>query len=147
MRDETLLGLWDSDPYDYGVMETSWMAFLPDGRGWSAWATFGGEMDVGRFRWHCPEPAVLRLRYECHLAGDWADSDDGFRFDAITSRRPGGDVVTTTYTIGPDETLISEGPITALHLGDHVNFCTTYGLRRRELKIEDDPAHVLAPWH
>ncbi|MFI6740345.1 hypothetical protein ACIBI9_46110 [Nonomuraea sp. NPDC050451] len=147
MHDEDLLGLWDSGPYDYGLMETSWMGFLPDGRGWSAWANFVGGIDVGRFRWHCPEPAVVHLRYESHIAGQWQDPEDEFRFATISSRRPGGEVVDATYTIKPDETLMSPEPFTALHLEKDVYFCSTYGLRRRELSIEDDPAHLLAPWH
>ncbi|MFI7635542.1 hypothetical protein [Nonomuraea sp. NPDC049400] len=123
------------------------MGFLPDGRGWSAWANCIGGIDVGRFRWHCPETAVLYLRYEWHIAGEWQDSDDEFRFTTISSQRPADDVVDTTYTIKPDETLMSPEPFTALYLEKYVQFCSTYGLRRREISPEDDPAHLLAPWH
>jgi hypothetical protein len=45
---ELLVGLWDSGPYDYGAMESSWLGFLPDGRGWSGWESASGGMEMTR---------------------------------------------------------------------------------------------------
>ncbi|MEO3798336.1 hypothetical protein ABGB14_49780 [Nonomuraea sp. B10E15] len=144
MYDENLVGLWDSGPYDLGYMETSWLGFLPDGRGWSAWANAAGGIEVGRFRWHCPEPATLELRYEWQVSGGWQDPGDASRFGSIDSQEPDHEVLKTGYVVRPDVTF-SE-PFTALHLEEDVNFCSAYGLKRRGLSLQDDPAYHLAPW-
>lgn len=146
MYDENLVGLWDSSPYDLGSMETSWLGFLPDGRGWSAWANLAGGIAVGRFRWDCPEPATLELRYEWQLSGRWKGAKDPLRFSSIGSQEPDDEVLNTGYTIEPDEPLTVSEPFIALHLERLVRFCSTYALIRRALSPEDDPAHHLAPW-
>ncbi len=142
--DENLVGLWDSGPYDNGAMESSWLGFLPDGRGWSAWANVGGEIDVGRFRWHCPEPATLELRYEWQVSGEWSGARDPLRFSSIDSRLPDNEVLSAGYAIMLDKIYADE--FTALHLAKHVQYCSTYALVQRALSLEDDPAHHLAPW-
>jgi hypothetical protein len=42
-RPDELVGLWDSG-YAYGVMESSQLALLPDGTGWSTWSNVAGGM-------------------------------------------------------------------------------------------------------
>jgi hypothetical protein len=44
--DEDLVGLWDSTPFDYGVMESSQLGLLADGTGWGVWSNFGGGMEL-----------------------------------------------------------------------------------------------------
>ncbi|MDP9841597.1 hypothetical protein [Streptosporangium lutulentum] len=147
MKAETLVGLWESGPYDYGTMETSWLGFLPDGRGWSGWASFGGGMEVARFRWRCPEPALMELRYEHSFFGAWqANGNPGFTFASLDGQEPDNEVVLTGFTIGPDTTVLAEESFTALHLEKAVQFCSTFALARREISIHDDPVHAIAPW-
>ncbi|WP_067141366.1 hypothetical protein [Microtetraspora malaysiensis] len=146
MYDENLVGLWDSGPYDLGSMETSWLGFLPDGRGWSAWANLAGGMDIGRFRWRCPKPESVELHYEWQAAGGWQGTEDSLRFSSIDSQGSDDEVLNTGYTIRLDVTRAASEPFTALHLEKPVQFCSTYALIRRELSLEDDPVHHLAPW-
>jgi hypothetical protein len=40
--DDDLVGLWDSAPFDYGVMESSQLGLLADGTGRGVRSTFGG---------------------------------------------------------------------------------------------------------
>ncbi|WP_143020106.1 hypothetical protein [Sinosporangium album] len=146
MHHETLVGLWDSQPYDLGSLESSWLGFLQDGRGWSAWANLAGAMDVSRFHWHCPEPDVLVLRCTWQASGGWQGTEGPLRFSSIDDQGPGGEVLKTGYTIRPDEIPAAGQPSTALLLEKHVQFCSTYALIKRELFPNDDPAHGLAPW-
>ncbi|MCX4697274.1 hypothetical protein [Streptomyces sp. NBC_01373] len=61
--DESLIGHWDSAPFDHGVMESSEVELRANGEGWSSLANLGGEY-VTRLTWSCPEPGVLQLRDE-----------------------------------------------------------------------------------
>ncbi|WP_433242023.1 hypothetical protein ACQPYK_37285 [Streptosporangium sp. CA-135522] len=146
MRDGDLTGLWDSGPYDYGTMESSQLGLLPDGRGWSVWANAAGGVDVGRFRWRCPEPGVLELRYLWWACGDWRESGGPFTLGSIDSQGPSDEVVRTGFTVGRDDTVMTDEPFTALRLEEDVQSCSTYGLVQHEISIEDDPAHDVAPW-
>jgi hypothetical protein len=141
-----LIGLWESTPYDYGSLETCWLGFLQDGRGWSAWATMAGGIDVSRFRWHCPVADVLELHYEWHACGDWQQTGNALTFATITEQEPGGEVVRTGFVIGPDETFMIESPFIALHLELALQFCKDYAFRQRDISLEDDPAHDVFPW-
>ncbi|MFD7653142.1 hypothetical protein ACFV4N_04080 [Actinosynnema sp. NPDC059797] len=55
MRPGELVGFRESAPYDCGVVESTDLALLPDGPGWSARENAGG-LGVRRLTWHCPEP-------------------------------------------------------------------------------------------
>lgn len=146
MDHRDLTGLWDSTPYDYGALETCRLAFVPDGRGWAAWATLAGGIEVSRFRWHCPAADVLELRYEWHASGDWRQTGHGLAFATITEERPDDEVVRTGFTIAPDTTLLAKTPFPALHLDTDLLLCTDYAHARREISLADDPAHDLSPW-
>lgn len=61
--DESLLGHWDSSPFEYGAMEASEFELRADGTGWSLLANLSGEY-VTRLSWRCPEAGVLELRDE-----------------------------------------------------------------------------------
>lgn len=63
MQPEELIGLWDSAPLDFGATESTRLALLPDGGGWTAVAGPGGTPRVRELAWDCPKPDVLELRY------------------------------------------------------------------------------------
>ncbi len=61
--DESLIGHWDSGPFDHGAMEPSALELRANGDGWSSLANLGGEY-VTLLTWSRPEPGVLELRDE-----------------------------------------------------------------------------------
>lgn len=138
MVDAELVGLWDSGPYDYGAMESSSLALLGDGSGWSGWQNVAGAMSVGRFRWSCPEVGMVELRYSSVVSGSWEPGNPGFA--RVEGRRADNTVLRTTYTIGRDTTVMSSGGFTALWLAEPVEFACQYGLRTREVGVADDPS-------
>lgn len=48
---DPLVALWQSLPRDAGVMETTELAFLADGMGWTEWTTAAGGVEITGFRW------------------------------------------------------------------------------------------------
>lgn len=60
-RDEDLIGLWDSSPFDYGVMESSQLGLLAAGTGWGVWSTFGGGVEVTLLKWRRLHIGVLEI--------------------------------------------------------------------------------------
>lgn len=63
MQAEELIGLWDSAPLDFGATESTRLALLPNGRGWTAVAGPAGETRVRELTWDCPKPDLIELRY------------------------------------------------------------------------------------
>jgi len=133
-----LVGLWDSGPYDYGAMESSSVALLADGSGWSTWANSGGVMSVRRFTWSCPAPGMLRLAYTTEITGPWEPG--GLVLAAVDEQEPDDTVVLTAYTIGSDVTPLAAEPFTALRLAEPVEYVRAYALLRRDVTDADDPA-------
>ncbi|MBT2233230.1 hypothetical protein [Nonomuraea sp. NEAU-A123] len=147
METELLVGLWDSGPYDYGAMESSWLGFLPDGRGWSGWESASGGMEMTRFRWRCPEPALLELRHQQSFSGEWQATDNaGFTVTSLGSQEPDDEVMLTRFTIGPDKTILADETFTALHLEKPLWFCSTFALSRHAISLQDDPIHATPPF-
>ncbi|WP_405395206.1 hypothetical protein [Microbispora hainanensis] len=146
MDHSDLVGVWDSVPYDYGALETCWLAFLQDGRGWAAWANLADGIEVSRFRWCCPAANVLELRYEWHASGDWRQTGSSLAFTTITGEQWDSEVVRTGFAIEPDEAVMAQTPFTALHLEPDSLLCQDYACVRREVSIDDDPAQSISPW-
>src|SRR5256885_4542084 len=126
-----LIGLWDSRPYDYGSMESSSLALLADGTGWSTWQNAGGAMSVTRFTWSCPAAGTLHLRYTTVISGSWQPGNPSLA--TIDEQEADDTVLRTTYTIDPDVTVMAADPFTALHLADPIEFSRSYALARREI--------------
>jgi hypothetical protein len=132
-----LVGLWDSRPYDYGSMESSSLALLADGTGWSTWQNAAGAMSVSRFTWSCPEIATLELRYTTVISGTWEPGNPALA--RVDEQEPDDTVLRTTYTIRQDTTVMAADPFTALNLADPIEFTCKYGLQTREVQAADDP--------
>ena len=121
---EDLIGLWDSAPFEYGVMESTRLALLPDGRGWTEPANGGGTLQVRRLTWDVPRPDVIELRYA--LAIDVA----------AAGQEPDYEFVRTRYSIDEKELRLSE-------LVDNVR---QFALQKRDVDVRDDASHELVPY-
>ena len=66
VQPEEMIGLWDSAPFDFGATESTRLALLPDGTGWTAVAStpHAAPARVRTFAWDCPNPEILELRYD-----------------------------------------------------------------------------------
>lgn len=126
-----MVGLWDSGPYDLGVMESSWLCLRADGTGWSCWANVGGS-SASRLTWSCPRAGEVELRYHWTVSGSWHDASRLPAVDEVEEEGPDDLVVRTGYRIAPDTPPV--GPtVTALFLDEAVEFCHRFGLARRDL--------------
>lgn len=113
MQPEELIGLWDSAPYDFGATESTRLALLADGGGWTAVTGRSADAGVGgaarpaprvrRLTWDCPRPELLEIRY------------DDYEF------------VRTQYTLLPD----------TLHLSQHLDSAHQFALTCREVTRQD----------
>ncbi|GGK38729.1 hypothetical protein GCM10010124_34440 [Pilimelia terevasa] len=75
-----LEGQWDTEPYDYGVMESSQVCFSVDGHGWSFLSRMGGAINVWYFRWAVVSVGRVRIGDYRVVSGVWTD-----RFDRMTA--------------------------------------------------------------
>ncbi|MEY9969036.1 hypothetical protein ABIA33_007123 [Streptacidiphilus sp. MAP12-16] len=116
VRDAELVGHWDSTPFDVGAMESSETAFLPDGSGWSVWASASSGLEVTCFRWHCPEPGLLELQAYWLTSGTWERNSAAWCFAEVDTDEPCHDVVRTSYRIGPQDAPYGEEPIEGVAL-------------------------------
>lgn len=131
MQPEEMIGLWNSAPYDFGATESTALALLPDGTGWTAVTGPGpgsgsaepptttsdaaaASMDatgapsparVRTLAWDCPKPEILEIRY------------DDYEF------------VRAQYTLRAD----------ALRLSQQVDSSRQFALSRREVTPADSP--------
>ena len=121
---DELIGLWDSGPFEYGVMESTSLALLPDGRGWSQVANFGGLLHVRRLTWEVPRPNVVELRYALAIDGGTGEQEPDFEF------------VRAKYSV--DEK--------ALRLSEPVDFARQFALEKRDVSVRDDPSYELVPY-
>ncbi|XIE79935.1 hypothetical protein AB6O49_21985 [Streptomyces sp. SBR177] len=148
--DAALVGHWHSGPFDVGAMETSDLAFLPDGRGWSEFSSASGELSVGRFHWSCPAPGVLELRYRLRVNGTWAPnpagSEDSGGFGTVTDHGPDVEVIRTAYRIGPELPPYADAPVTALVLDQPVEFARYFERGRTEIAESEDASAVPVPY-
>ncbi|WP_229401474.1 hypothetical protein [Micromonospora okii] len=142
MRDADLVGLWDSGPYDLGVMESSWLCLRDDGTGWSSWANVGGS-SASRLTWACRGEGEVELRYVWTVSGRWHGTGLLPAVDEVDEEGPDDAVVRTRYRVAPDTPPV--GPVvTALVLDEPVEFCHRFGLVRRDLAGLTDPTRRTA---
>ncbi|MCX4472934.1 hypothetical protein OOK41_21910 [Micromonospora sp. NBC_01655] len=135
MRDENLVGLWDSGPYDYGAMESSWVCLRRDGTGWTAWANVGGG-SVSRLTWACPQAGEVELRYAWTASGNWFPGTPPTLVE-IDDEGPDDTVVHTRYALSLDTAPLAESPVTTLRFDESVEFCHRFGLVTREVHAAD----------
>lgn len=138
MRNEDLVGRWDTGPYDYGVMESSWLCLHPDGTGWSAWANVGGG-SVSHLIWSCPAEGEIELRYTWTASGDWSPGAPPTLVE-VDEEGPDDTVVRTRYSVRVDTPPLAEAPMITLHLDDSVEFTHRFALSTRDVDRNDPPA-------
>ncbi|MFE3767630.1 hypothetical protein ACFXPI_38365 [Streptomyces sp. NPDC059104] len=146
--DERLTGLWDSAPLEQGAMETSALVLLPDGRGWSRFESFSSELSVGRFRWSCPGPGLLELRYTWRVDGQWGIGSEGFA--AVDHSGPDDELIRTGYRVdggapSPSGPRGAGGGAT-LTLDHPVEFALAFARGRRPVGPADDPSAAVVPY-
>jgi hypothetical protein len=107
-----MIGLWDSAPYDFGASESTALALLADGSGWTAVSGRSAEAEdaeptarVRRLTWNCPKPEVLEIHY------------DDYEF------------VRAQYSVRTD----------ALHLSQQLDSARQFALTRRTVTQADTP--------
>ncbi|MFD7323852.1 hypothetical protein ACFV9D_22570 [Streptomyces sp. NPDC059875] len=142
--DERLVGHWSSTPFDVGAMETSALGFLPDGRGWSRFESITSELSIGRFRWHCPTPGVLEIRYTLRTGGTWDVATGGFA--TVNDSGPDDEVIRTGYRIGPETPPYAEEPLTTLQLDTSVEFALHFARGHRDIRTIDDVSAAVVPY-
>ncbi|WP_091645083.1 hypothetical protein [Micromonospora pallida] len=135
MRDENLAGRWDTGPYDYGVMESSWLCLRPDGTGWSACANVGGG-SVGYLTWSCPADGEIEIRYTWTAFGNWSPGEPPTLVE-IDEEGSDDTLVRTRYSITLDTPPLAEAPVTTLHLDDAVEFAHRFALDTRDTDHHD----------
>ncbi|MBL1096104.1 hypothetical protein [Streptomyces coffeae] len=144
--DDGLVGRWNSAPFDYGAMESSELGFLPDGRGWSVFASVSGELSVTRFRWRCPAPGRLVLREEWLTSGVWAPGEEDWSFASVDSGGPVDGTTDTAYTLGP-ETPPGAGrtPLWAVRFEEAVEFSHFFAREEGPVRPDQDPSYRHVP--
>ncbi|MFI6263637.1 hypothetical protein [Micromonospora sp. NPDC051006] len=130
MRDDRLVGMWTTEPYDYGVMESSWLALRPDGTGWSAWANAGGAT-VSHLAWDCPADGEVELRYEWWASGVWPPGNPPWLID-VDEEGPDETVIRTRYSVNVETPPLADSPLTVVHLDPDVEYSSRYALVTRE---------------
>jgi hypothetical protein len=121
---EDLIGLWDSAPFEYGVMEATRLALLPDGRGWTELANAGGTPQIRRLAWDVPRPDVIELRYALEIDV------------ATAAQKPDYEFVRSRYSIDEKE----------LRLTELVDNTRQFTLQKRDVDVRDDASHELVPY-
>lgn len=129
---DELIGLWDSAPFEYGVMEATMLALLPDGRGWSELANAAGALHVRRLTWDVPRPGVIELRYSLSI-----DVSAG-------EREPDDEFVRARYSVG--EPVGESADEKALRLSELIDFARQFALKKRDVGVADDPSSELVPY-
>ncbi|MFK3978939.1 hypothetical protein ACI2K4_01035 [Micromonospora sp. NPDC050397] len=130
MRDENLVGLWETAPYDYGAMESSWVCLRPDGTGWSAVANLGSAA-VSQLVWDCPVDGEVELRWTWTASGRWAPGTP-FVLAETDEEGPYEEVVRTRYATVTETAPFADSPTAALAFEDSVEFCHRFALVTRE---------------
>ncbi|QES46746.1 hypothetical protein DEJ50_01620 [Streptomyces venezuelae] len=144
--DDRLLGIWHSAPFDVGAMETSELVFLADGRGWSRFESISTVLAVDRFRWHCPGPGRLALRYTWQVSGRWGPGGEGFaEVEHNAPYEPQPSVQLTKYRLAGTGTGPGSAPA-ALHLDEAIAFTRCFARVRRTATPSDDPSAAVAPY-
>lgn len=139
-RDE-LLGLWDSGPYAYGVMESSELALLADGTGWSTWSNVGGGMELIRLAWRRLDTAVISITEIELTSGTWQPDRPN---TLISDRRPRpvGKQIRLRYELVRETPPLASAPMQAIKLDRPFMFAHAYGLTRPDVAATDMPAVV-----
>jgi len=121
---DELIGLWDSAPFEYGAMEATMLALLPDGRGWSELANAAGALLVRRLTWEVSRPGVIELRFAVAIDVAAGEQD------------PDSEFVRAQYSVSEAE----------LRLSELVDYARQFALKKRDVGMADDPSAELVPY-
>ncbi|MEV0219181.1 hypothetical protein [Streptomyces sp. NPDC050704] len=144
--DDLLVGHWSSAPFSYGVMETSELGLLADGRGWSSWFN-SGALCVTRLSWICPEPGIVELRAQWIVEGTPGSEGVGSLTPASTQpAEPLDEVTRHHYAVGSAVPMPGGEAVMTLSFEEPVEFCHQYARGTKEIRAEDDPARLLLPY-
>ena len=132
MPADDLIGLWDSAPFDYGSMESSKLALLPDGTGWGEWANAAGGMELILLDWRLAEDGTLEITGRELFSGRWESSHPGHLVHAKPPLLVG---TTDQYRYQ-----LVESPSRSLKLAEPLLFTDEYAFVRREITVADRPS-------
>lgn len=139
-RDE-LVGLWDSGPYAYGVMESGQLALLPNGTGWSTWSNAAGGMELIRLAWRRLDTAAISIKEIELTSGTWEPD----RPNCIITDRPPlplDDEIRLRYELVRETPPLASTPVQAIKLDRPFMFANAYALARPHVAATDMPAVV-----
>ncbi|MFR9726186.1 hypothetical protein ACL02R_22885 [Streptomyces sp. MS19] len=137
-RDAAMVGHWTSEPFDYGAMESSALALLPDGGGWTVYASVSGTLSVTRFLWGCPRAGVLELRMTRIVEGTRASRDDG-GFATVETDESCDEALRTGYAF--DRVRGGDGAVVeAVRFEEPVEYCVLYARGDRRVTADQDPS-------
>jgi hypothetical protein len=139
--DEDLVGLWDSTPFDYGVMESSQLGLLADGTGWGVWSNFGGGMELTLLTWRRPHMGVLEILSKELVSGRW----EAGRSEQIVSTEPPRLLNTSSryrYELIREHPPLGDQPVRTLKLDRTLQFTTEYAFVRHAISQADVPTIV-----
>jgi len=140
-RPDELVGLWDSGPYAYGVMESSELALLPDGTGWSTWSNVAGGMELIRLTWRRLGAAVIRIREIDLTSGSWEPD----RRNCIITGQPSSPLneeILLRYELVRETPPLASAPMLAIKFDRPFMFADAYALARSDVVPTDLPAVV-----
>jgi hypothetical protein len=140
-RPDELVGLWDSGPYAYGVMESSELALLPDGTGWSTWSNVAGGMELIRLVWHRLGRAAIYIREIELTSGSWEPDRKGCIITDQPSR-PLSEEIRLRYELVRETPPLASDPMQAIKLDRPFMFADAYALVRRDVVPTDMPTAV-----
>ncbi|MFC3448529.1 hypothetical protein [Amycolatopsis speibonae] len=141
MNPAELVGLWSSEPYEYGSMELTELALLADGRGWSLFENSGGAYEIERLTWNAPEPGRLELHTHLYVSAEFGEKQV-----EVEQQSPLDGRQNVAYTLTEDTTVLEPVGFVALHLSERVVVRSRFGLTRREVTVADDRTHAVLPY-
>ena len=135
---DELIGLWDSGPYDYGSMESSRLALLPDGSGWTEWANAGQGMSLALLRWERLDAGQFSLTATHRFSGRW----DPERPGVIVCPGPPRllrDETRFRYELRQETPPLGNEPVESLRLDRPLEFAQEFALVQRDVTETDRP--------
>jgi hypothetical protein len=140
---DELVGLWDSQPFEYGSMEASQLALLADGSGWAVWANAAGGLELTVLEWQRLDANHFGIAEKQLISGTWDSTRPGC---VMCNESPMSvdDSAQFEYELFPQVPPLADSlvPVQALRLDKSFQFARTYALIRRDVVEADRPSVV-----
>ena len=122
-------------------MESSELALLPDGTGWSTWSNVGGGMELIRLVWRRLDTAVISIKEIELTSGTWQPDRPN---TIISDRRPlpVDKQIRLRYELVRETPPLASTPMQASKLDRPFMFAHAYALARPDVAAPDMPAVV-----